>query len=100
MDDIAKQLKEALNKGVVSFAYEKKNGEWRNAIGTRNPDTIELVDGTAPSGTGTEKYGAVSYWDIESAGWRSFREDAVIEIKGQYTKDEYKKLMESQGYEL
>lgn len=100
MEDITKQLKEALNKGVVSFAYEKKNGEWRNAIGTCNPDTITLVDGVAPTGAGVEKTGVISYWDIGSAGWRSFREDSVINIRSCYSKDEYKDIMEQQGYEF
>lgn len=85
----AQELREALNKGVVNFSYEKKNGEWREAKGTRNPDSIEAVDGVAPKGTGTEKEGTIAYWDLDANGWRSCREDSIIAINGIYTINEY-----------
>jgi hypothetical protein len=87
--DLAQELREKLNKGVVDFSYEKTNGEWREARGTRNPNGIETLGGEAPKGTGTEKAGTIAYWDLNSEGWRSCKEDKIITINKFRTIEEY-----------
>lgn len=93
--DLAQELREKLNAGMVSFSYEKANGEWREAHGTRNPEGIEAVGGEAPKGTGTEKVGTIAYWDLDVEGWRSCKEDKIIAVNGFYTVEEYKRNQES-----
>lgn len=90
----AEELRKALNEGIVSFSYEKANGEWREAHGTCNPDGIEYVGGEAPKGTGTERTGTIAYWDMDVNGWRSCKEDKVIAINRTYTTAEWKQSWE------
>ena len=84
--DKKEQLKQMLSEGVVSFSYGKKNGEWREAVGTRNPNIIEEKGGCLPKGTGIETPGVVAYWDVDAAGWRSYIEDNILEINKQLWK--------------
>lgn len=87
--NLAQELREALNHGMVSFSYEKMNGEWREAHGTRNPQGIELVEGELPKGTGTEKEGTIAYYDLDVNAWRSCKEDKIIAINKVYSIKEY-----------
>lgn len=90
--ELAKELREKLNNGVVAFSYEKFNGELRSARGTRNPEGIEYVGGTTPKGTGTERTGTISYWDLDVEGWRCCKEDKILEIYGSCSVEEYKQF--------
>ena len=38
------------------------------------------TQGAEPKGTGTEKIGVITYYDLEKQGWRSFNEDSFIEF--------------------
>lgn len=78
--ELSQELKDLLTKNIVSFSYEKKNGEWREAVGTRNPKMITEHNGELPKGTGKEATGVITYWDIKAEAWRSFREDSIITI--------------------
>ena len=93
---LAEELRTKLNAGMVSFSYEKTNGEWREAHGTRNPDGIDFLHGEAPKGTGSEKPGTIAYWDLDVKGWRSCKEDKIIAVNGSYTVEEYKALHEQE----
>lgn len=73
------QIIETLTRGVVSFKYTKKDGSERIASGTRHMDFIR-TQGAEPKGTGTEKIGVITYYDLEKQGWRSFNEDSFIEF--------------------
>lgn len=86
---LAEELREALKQGVVSFSYEKTDGTWREAKGTRSPTDIEEVGGVLPKGTGTEKPGTIAYWDVDSEGWRSCKEDKIIAINKVVSAKEY-----------
>ena len=77
---LAQQLREALAHNIVQFSYEKKDGTWREAQGTRNVDYINNIKDAAPKGTGREVTGSIAYWDLKSDGWRSCREDSIIAI--------------------
>lgn len=63
-----------MRAGVVSFAYEKTDGTLRRAKGTLR-DVAALV-----KGTGKETPATVRYYDVEAAGFRSFRIENLITI--------------------
>ena len=96
--DLVQELRNALNKGMVSFSYEKANGERREAHGTRNPQGLEYVGGTLPKGTGTEKTGVIAYWDLDAEGWRSCKEDKIIAINCTKTVAQY--ITETEDQEI
>ena len=73
-------IKEVLASGDVYFTYRKKDGTEREAYGTRNPETIKDYNAT-PSGTGTEKIGVITYYDLDSNGWRCFKIENFIGFK-------------------
>lgn len=74
-------LRSNLSKGQVGFKYTKANGDTRCALGTTNEDLIIADGGTLPKGTGTstsKKVAAlITYYDLESHGWRSCVEDRL-----------------------
>ena len=59
------RLLKAMKAGVVSFTYRKKNGERRAAKGMF-PSNPELKGGRAFNAS------AVTYFDLDANGWRSF----------------------------
>jgi hypothetical protein len=73
------QIVEKLTSGVVSFKYTKKDGSERIASGTRNMEFIR-TQGAEPKGSGVERSGVITYYDLEKTGWRSFNEDSFIEF--------------------
>lgn len=73
------QIIETLSKGIVNFKYIKKDGTERIANGTRHTEFIEAQD-VAPKGTGIEREGVITYYDIEKQSWRSFNEDSFVEF--------------------
>lgn len=68
------RLVKRMRTGVVSFAYEKTDGTLRHAKGTLR-DVAALVKGTGKNTPAT-----VKYYDIEAAGFRSFRIENLITI--------------------
>ena len=73
-------IKERLTSGSVHFTYLKKDGTEREAYGTRNPGIINDYNAT-PSGNGTEKTRVITYYDLNSNGWRSFKVENFISFK-------------------
>ena len=73
-------IKERLSSGDVHFTYRKKDGTEREAYGTRNLDIITRHC-AIPSGNGSEKGGVITYYDLNSNGWRSFRIENFIGFK-------------------
>lgn len=73
------QIIETLKSGIVNFKYIKKDGTERIANGTRNMEFIETQDAT-PKGTGVERTGVITYYDLEKQSWRSFNEDSFVEF--------------------
>lgn len=84
------ELKEKLDNGIVEFTYTKKNGEARNARGTRcfGEKSIVGENFVKVKGTGTEKTGALSYWDLDKEAWRSLTNDSLISIDSYMSKEE------------
>lgn len=67
------RLTKQMRSGVVRFAYEKVDGTLRRAVGTLK-DTAALVKGTGRSDDGQ----TVKYYDVEAAGWRSFKTENFV----------------------
>lgn len=75
------ELKEKLRNGIVTFTYTKKDGTTRQARGTLIQDrSIVGENFVAPKGTGVEKTGAISYWDLDKDAWRSCQDSSIISI--------------------
>ena len=72
-------------ENVVYFSYKKKNGELRNARGTKKLDRIKSIDENAiPTGEGNIKIGIVTYFDLDKSDWRSFREELLVSLDSFY----------------
>lgn len=80
---LAKELLDALGRGEVYFEYEKKDGTLREAHGTLHHgisakyDNYEYKTGE----TAGDKYAKldISYWDLDTGGFRSF---SINNIRG------------------
>ena len=73
-------IKNRLASGDVHFTYRKKDGSEREAYGTRNT-TIITEHNATPSGNGSEKNGVITYYDLTSNDWRSFKVENFIGFK-------------------
>lgn len=73
------ELKSRMVSGeMVKFAYRKVDGSIRYAIGTLQADVVAA--NTKANGTYHKPMGTFCYIDLESFGWRSFKEERLIEI--------------------
>lgn len=64
------KLKNKLKAGATTFAFTKKDGSTRKAVGTLNASIIP--SDKAPKGTGSRNHKAIAYFDLEKGAWRSF----------------------------
>ena len=72
-------LKKRMMRGeVVRFAYQKLNGEIRQAVGTLQADAV--IANIAGTGIPKRFYGMFAYIDLEKMGWRAFREERIVGI--------------------
>lgn len=65
------KLKRDMSNGEVRFKFRKVNGEIREAVGTLNVEYER-------KGTGHATEETVSYWDVISNGFRSFKVTQLI----------------------
>ena len=72
-------LKSEMHKGVVEFSYIKKDGSTRIAKGTLNFE-IMGEENTPKSGVEYDSEKTTRYFDVDSEGWRSFKNDNFLEI--------------------
>lgn len=63
------QLREKLREGIIQFAFRKKDGNLRLAIGTTNLELVPLSD--YPKGTGKVTHNSVRFFDTQKRMWRS-----------------------------
>lgn len=80
------ELKETLQNGIVTVTFTKSDGTERTMKCTLIPEYIPvkpvaegqqlLTEGL----TRAENPNTLSVWDLESAGWRSFRIDSIKSI--------------------
>ena len=70
-------MKKRMMRGeVVRFAYMKKDGTVRTAVGTLQPQAVAAN----VKGTGIPKrfFGMFAYLDLEKMDWRGFKENRFI----------------------
>lgn len=72
-------LKSQMRNGVVEFSYTKKDGSTRVAKGTLNFD-IMGVENQPKNGIEYNSDTTTRYFDVNSNGWRSFKNDNFIEM--------------------
>ena len=77
--EVINNLKSEMRKGVVEFSYTKKDGSTRIAKGTLNFE-IMGEENTPKSGVEYDSETTTRYFDINSEGWRSFKNDNFLEI--------------------
>ena len=73
-------LYELLQKGIVVMQFYKKNGEVRDAIGTRCPNYIPGENLPKGDQHYERNWKAVPYYDIAKRGWRSFSTDGWARV--------------------
>lgn len=76
---------EALHEGVVVVEFTKVNGEYRKMEATLKADMLpeavkEIEEKAAPRKKNED---ALSVWDINANGWRSFRWDKLQTVNGE-----------------
>ena len=79
-NSLVEKLKKKLHEGETQFTYRKKNGEERMAVGTLNKEIYG--EENAPKGTEAKLAdNVIRYFDMNSAGWRSFIAENLIAIE-------------------
>ena len=72
------EFKTALRNNLVKFSFTKKDGTFREAVGTLNMSYIQKTDPQAvPNSLGyssSPETDMIRYYDIERRNWRSFHE--------------------------
>ena len=95
-----KKFLEALKAGKVEFSYKKVDGSTREAVGTLKPELMKKAEATDKKiADGKKKHFVpptiLVYWDLEAAGFRSFRKENFIKFKAvKEDKEEDKKKKE------
>ena len=70
-------MKKRMMRGeCVRFAYMKKDGSVRVAVGTLQPQAVEA--NTMGTGLPKRYFGMFAYLDLEKMAWRGFREERFI----------------------
>lgn len=70
-------MKKRMMRGeCVRFAYLKKDGSVRIAVGTLQSQAVQ--SNTAGTGLPKRFYGMFAYLDLEKMSWRGFREENFI----------------------
>lgn len=70
-------MKKRMMRGeVVRFAYMKKDGTVRTAVGTLQPQAV--VANVKGTGIPKKFYGMFAYLDLEKMDWRGFKEENFI----------------------
>lgn len=79
-------LKDMLNEGIVTFTFTKKNGEIRQAKGSRRLSVLKDTKDTGfteydvPTTRRKLNDNVCTYWDFDKKAWRSVRLSTVISI--------------------
>jgi hypothetical protein len=70
------ELRAELQKGTCHFAFKKRGGELRIAVGTLNLSLIPKE--SHPKGVRESSDKVVPFWDFEKGSWRSLSKDSEI----------------------
>ena len=77
-----KWVKEHINFGPVTVVFTKKDGSERTMKCTTNANMVpKLEESTDTKREKKPNEDVMSVYDLEAAGWRSFRWDSVKQIK-------------------
>lgn len=76
-DTLRKELKE----GVKTITFTKTDGSQRVLKCTLQESVLPAVDTTKTTTAKKQSDEALAVWDIENAGWRSFRFDSIISVQ-------------------
>lgn len=76
-DTLRKELKE----GVKTITFTKTDGSQRVLKCTLQESVLPIVDTTKTVAAKKQSDEALAVWDIENAGWRSFRFDSIISVQ-------------------
>lgn len=75
-------LKDALSRAIITFTFEKKNGELRTVRATRwlNPEIVGEDFDQMPTGKKKPCPWTINFWDLDKRAWRSCDVNSVVEI--------------------
>lgn len=76
-DTLRKELKE----GVKTITFTKTDGSQRVLKCTLQESVLPQVDTSKVTTAKKQNDDALAVWDIENAGWRSFRFDSIISVQ-------------------
>lgn len=79
LEKLKNNLKESFKTQNMYFAYRKKDGKIRLAIGTTN--LKDIPENLHPSGKIESSDESVRYYDICSEGWRSFKPENLLWVE-------------------
>lgn len=79
------KLNELLHEGVVVVEFTKVNGEYRKMEATLKADVLPevVVKEETKEATRKKNEDALSVWDVNAEGWRSFRFDKLQTVNGE-----------------
>ena len=70
------RVRNTLDNAIVSLWYQKTDGTWRKALGTRNmefiPEAKRPKNEPMPKPTPMPNYAVIPYFDLQKQAWRSF----------------------------
>lgn len=71
-------LKQKLQNGLGTVVFTKADGSERTMKCTLKADLLPVVEIKQGAKSKVENPEILSVWDLENAGWRSFRIDSII----------------------
>ena len=74
-------LKSHLKYGPVTVVFTKKDGTERTMLCTTKTELVPVVESTEPKKEKKANDEVMSVYDLEAAGWRSFRWDSIKQVR-------------------
>ena len=74
-------LKQQLKEGVKTITFIKADGSQRILRCTLQESALPQVDASKVTTTKKQNEDALAVWDLDNAGWRSFRFDSITSIQ-------------------
>jgi hypothetical protein len=79
--NLEERLKRLLAEGAVRFSFEKRSGEIRHAIGTRNLSVASKATGRDIPAPKSGYPNPTAYYDLEKDAWRSWSVGSILSIE-------------------
>jgi hypothetical protein len=74
-------LKQQLKEGVKTITFTKADGSQRVLRCTLQESALPQVDASKVTTTKKQNEDALAVWDLDNAGWRSFRFDSITSVQ-------------------